>query len=81
MNSTYYGRLIFELSKEGRRGCSLPDTGVKGDYAPLPDNLLRTKAPALPRVDEPTLVRHYHNMSANNFGVDSGFYPLGSCTM
>lgn len=81
MNSTYYGRLIFELSKPGRRGCSLPDTGVKADCAPLPERLLRAKAPALPEVDEPTLVRHYHNMSANNFGVDSGFYPLGSCTM
>lgn len=35
----------------------------------------------LPEVDEPTVVRHYTNMSNNNFGVDTGFYPLGSCTM
>lgn len=35
----------------------------------------------MPDVDEPTVVRHYNNMSTNNFGVDTGFYPLGSCTM
>lgn len=47
----------------------------------LPENLLRQEAPALPEVDELTVVRHYTNMSNNNFGVDTGFYPLGSCTM
>ena len=53
------------------------------DYsiAQLPENLLRQEAPALPEVDELTVVRHYTNMSNNNFGVDTGFYPLGSCTM
>jgi glycine dehydrogenase subunit 2 len=47
----------------------------------LPDALVRAKAPELPEVDEPSLVRHYNNLSTNNFGVDTGFYPLGSCTM
>lgn len=82
MNNTYYGTLIFELSKPGRKGYSLPKNELS-DYsiAQLPDNLLRQEAPALPEVDELTVVRHYTNMSNNNFGVDTGFYPLGSCTM
>lgn len=82
MNNTYYGTLIFELSKPGRKGYSLPKNELS-DYsiAQLPENLLRQEAPALPEVDELTVVRHYTNMSDNNFGVDTGFYPLGSCTM
>lgn len=82
MNNTYYGTLIFELSKPGRKGYSLPKNELS-DYsiAQLPENLLRQEAPALPEVDELTVVRHYTNMSSNNFGVDTGFYPLGSCTM
>lgn len=82
MNNTYYGTLIFELSKPGRKGYSLPKNKLS-DYsiAQLPENLLRQEAPALPEVDELTVVRHYTNMSNNNFGVDTGFYPLGSCTM
>ena len=82
MNNTYYGTLIFELSKPGRKGYSLPKNELS-DYsiAQLPEKLLRQEAPALPEVDELTVVRHYTNMSNNNFGVDTGFYPLGSCTM
>lgn len=82
MNNTYYGKLIFELSKTGRVGYSLPDNGLS-QYAldKLPDNLLRKSETILPEVDELTVVRHYTNMSNNNFGVDTGFYPLGSCTM
>ena len=82
MNNTYYGTLIFELSKPGRKGYSLPKNELS-DYsiAQLPENLLCQEAPALPEVDELTVVRHYTNMSNNNFGVDTGFYPLGSCTM
>lgn len=80
MNREYYGKLIFELSRQGRRGAIVPDNGCPS--APkLPDHLARAKAPELPEVDEPTVVRHYTNMSNNNFGVDTGFYPLGSCTM
>ena len=82
MNNTYYGTLIFELSKPGRKGYSLPKNELS-DYsiAQLPENLLRQEAPALPEVDELTVVRHYTNMSNNNFGVDTGVYPLGSSTM
>ncbi len=47
----------------------------------LPKDLMRENAPLLPEVDELSVVRHYTNMSNNNFGVDTGFYPLGSCTM
>ena len=83
MNNTYYGKLIFELSKEGRIGYTLP-TNELTQYSlkDIPTNLCR-KEPAslLPEVDELTVVRHYTNMSNNNFGVDTGFYPLGSCTM
>ncbi len=80
MNRKYYGKTIFELSHPGRRGYHIADTGCP-ESEPLPEGLLRADAPRLPEVDEPTIVRHYTNMSANNFGVDSGFYPLGSCTM
>ena len=82
MNNTYYGKLIFELSQEGRCGYTLPDNELS-EYSleSMPAHLLRGCAPALPQVDELTVVRHYTNMSNNNFGVDTGFYPLGSCTM
>ena len=81
MNRKYYGKLIFELSRPGRVGYSLPQNGCDGKLNSLSSSLLRTVAPKLPEVDEPTVVRHYTNMSTNNFGVDTGFYPLGSCTM
>lgn len=81
MNRKLYSKLIFELSRPGRRAYSLPRTDVPKTAAALPDVLLRGTEPALPEVDEPSLVRHYVNMSTNNFGVDNGFYPLGSCTM
>ncbi len=79
MNNRLYGNLIFELSKPGRKGYSLP-TSPFGEPA-LPDNLRRGTDARLPECDELTVVRHYTNLSANNFGVDNGFYPLGSCTM
>ena len=82
MNNVYYGKLIFELSREGRRGYSLPKNQMSQyKLEALPAGLLRAQAPGLPEVDEMTVVRHYTNMSNNNFGVDTGFYPLGSCTM
>ena len=82
MNNTYYGKLIFELSKPGRKGVSLPDKEfVKYSIDSLPAELRRQSDTLLPEVDELTVVRHYTNMSNNNFGVDTGFYPLGSCTM
>ena len=80
MNREYYGKLIFELSHPGRRGAAIPSNGCP-QSPQLPESLLRTSPLRLPEVDEPSLVRHYTNMSNNNFGVDTGFYPLGSCTM
>ncbi len=81
MNKELYQPLIFELSKTGRHGYSLPRYKYEGGSYVLPENLSRGVAPALPEVDEPSVVRHYTNSSNNNFGVDTGFYPLGSCTM
>ena len=77
----YYDKLIFELSKEGRQGFSLPQRKWAGKIEDIPQNLRRGSAPALPQVSEPDVVRHYTNLSQMNFGVDTGFYPLGSCTM
>ncbi len=79
MNKNLYSPLIFELSHKGRTGYALPEYG-KGEIA-IPASLMRAEEPKLPEVDEPTVVRHYTNSSNNNFGVDTGFYPLGSCTM
>lgn len=82
MNNKYYSPLVFELSKPGRSGYSLPKTNwAEYRVDDINENLLRQSKPELPEVDELTLVRHYTNMSNNNFGVDTGFYPLGSCTM
>lgn len=79
MNSKLYGNLIFELSHPGRKGCSLPANDF-GDYE-LPQDMRRKDDAPLPECDEMTVVRHYTNLSGNNFGVNNGFYPLGSCTM
>ena len=81
MNNRLYGNLIFELSKEGRRGYSLPKNSYSHTSKELPSALLRSEAAELPECDELTVVRHYTNHSQNNFGVNNGFYPLGSCTM
>ena len=82
MNNKLYGNLIFELSRPGRKGYSLPKNSF-GDYNvdSLPDFMKRSEEATLPECDEMTVVRHYTNHSANNFGVNNGFYPLGSCTM
>ena len=81
MNKELYRPLIFELSEEGRQGFLLPEYDYGKSTFKLPAKLRREEDPALPEVDEPTVVRHYTNSSGNNFGVDTGFYPLGSCTM
>ncbi len=82
MNNTYYGKLIFELSKPGRKGYSLPPSPFEDTtLEKIPNTLLRQSKLELPEADEQTIVRHYTNLSNNNFGVDTGFYPLGSCTM
>ena len=81
MNNKLYGNLIFELSKTGRKGYSLPANTYEHATAELPAALLRQEEAQLPECDEMTVVRHYTNLSHNNFGVNDGFYPLGSCTM
>ena len=77
----YYDKLIFELSKNGRRGFTLPKNHWADKTCELPKELLRGEDAELPEVSELDVVRHYTNLSNMNFGVDTGFYPLGSCTM
>ena len=77
-----YDKLIFELSRPGRTGYQLPADNYGVDaLSEIPADLLRKNAPELPEVNEMDVVRHYTNLSNKNFGVDTGFYPLGSCTM
>lgn len=75
--------LIFELSRPGRIAYSLPDCDVPEEALSelLPPHMLRSEPAALPEVYEVDVVRHYTALSRRNFGVDNGFYPLGSCTM
>lgn len=78
----YYDKLVFELSKPGRSAFSLPQPiGDATVASSIDGSLLRSDAPVLPSLSEPDVVRHYTNLSQMNFGVDTGFYPLGSCTM
>ncbi|TVZ88378.1 glycine dehydrogenase (decarboxylating) beta subunit [Aeribacillus composti] len=75
--------LIFEISKPGRIGYSLPDLDVPEENIDqlIPSDYLRTEDAELPEVSELDIMRHYTALSKRNHGVDSGFYPLGSCTM
>jgi len=75
--------LIFELSKEGRVGYSLPEMDVPEVKVEelIPSDYIRTEDADLPEVSELDIMRHYTALSKRNHGVDSGFYPLGSCTM
>ena len=72
-------RLIFEKSQPGRRASSLPRHELP--VPDVPDDLRRASAPRLPEIAEPDLVRHFTELTARTFGIDTGFYPLGSCTM
>jgi glycine dehydrogenase subunit 2 len=73
-------RLIYEKSQAGRRASDIPRP--EGLPEPdLPESLRRSEPPRLPEVTEFELVRHFTELSTRNFGVDTGFYPLGSCTM
>jgi glycine dehydrogenase subunit 2 len=74
---------IFEKSKPGRRAAVLPDAEVPEPPLEelIPMSLLRAEPPRLPEVAEPEIVRHYNRLSRRNFDLDTGFYPLGSCTM
>jgi glycine dehydrogenase subunit 2 len=75
--------LIRDKGREGRRGYKLPrpDVEMKELENVLPKAALRREKPRLAEVDEPTVVRHYTNLSRQNEGIDTTFYPLGSCTM
>ena len=94
----YYDKLIFEISRPGRVGYSLPknwtiDNGqqptdkqerefsIFNSQFSIPEALLRETPAEFPEVSELDVVRHYTNVSNKNFGVETGFYPLGSCTM
>lgn len=76
-------KLIFERSVPGRRGYAFPlsDVGEKPLDQILPEKYRRKSETALPEVAEIDVVRHFTELSSRNFGVDAGFYPLGSCTM
>ncbi|GCE26802.1 putative glycine dehydrogenase subunit 2 [Dictyobacter alpinus] len=75
--------LIFEKGAPGRRAATMPamDVPVEPLEDLIPGSLLREEPAALPEVSEIEVVRHYTHLSQRNFGVDTGFYPLGSCTM
>jgi glycine dehydrogenase subunit 2 len=72
-------KLIFEKSHPGRRAGRPPGPG--SPVPEIPAELRRTEPPRLPEIAEPDLVRHFTELSTRNFGIDTGFYPLGSCTM
>ncbi len=75
----YYDKLIFELSKHERMGYAIEHTDLPD--VSFPDTLTRDVWAHLPEVSELDVTRHYANVSKKNFGIENGFYPLGSCTM
>jgi glycine dehydrogenase subunit 2 len=74
-------KLIYEKSQAGRRASALPPYDELPTAPEIPEDLRRGEPPRLPEVPEFELVRHFTELSTRNFGVDTGFYPLGSCTM
>jgi glycine dehydrogenase subunit 2 len=72
-------KLIYEKSEPGRRASSLPRPDLPAGE--IPEELRRSAPPRLPEVAEPEVVRHFTALADRTFGVDTGFYPLGSCTM
>jgi glycine dehydrogenase subunit 2 len=78
-----YNSLLNEISRPGRKGYTLPVNDIPEQKIDklLPPSLRRSEPADLPEVSEIDLIRHYTNLSNKNFGVDTGFYPLGSCTM
>ncbi len=73
-------KLIFERSREGRRAGTLPKPEGPA-RAEVPEELRRRHPPRLPEIPENEIVRHFTKLTTRNFGIDTGFYPLGSCTM
>ncbi|HUZ18297.1 MAG TPA: aminomethyl-transferring glycine dehydrogenase subunit GcvPB [Spirochaetia bacterium] len=76
-------RLVFERSAEGRRGYRLPsrESGIAAARVLSSDGLRRSAGPGLPELSEVDVIRHYTALAHDNYCVDLGFYPLGSCTM
>ena len=74
---------IYDRSVEGRRAAAIPAADVPETAIDelIPSRLLRSEPAELPEVSEPEIVRHYNRLSRRNFDLDSGIYPLGSCTM
>jgi glycine dehydrogenase subunit 2 len=72
-------KLIFEKSQPGRRGGELPRPDLPA--VEIPSEVARARPPRLPEIAEPEILRHFTELSTRNFGIDTGFYPLGSCTM
>lgn len=81
--NTNYDKLIFELSQEGKMGHKLPPLDIEDKEVSsfIPEEYLNDGEVDLPEVGEFEVVRHYTNLSMKNYGVDTGLYPLGSCTM
>lgn len=75
--------LIFEMGASGRTSSPMPecDVPVRRPEDLIPGGLMRKKPPALPEVGEREVALHFTRLSSLNYGVDTGFYPLGSCTM
>ena len=73
-------KLIFSISRSGRRGSSIPKADVPEVNA-IPPQFRRKKSAELPEVSEQEVIRHFTALSRKNMGVDTNFYPLGSCTM
>jgi glycine dehydrogenase subunit 2 len=72
-------KLIYERSRPGRRGLEVPKPNLP--VPAVPAALARAAPPRLPELAEPEVLRHFTELSTRNFGIDTGFYPLGSCTM
>ena len=72
-------KLIYEKSRSGRTAYSFPRHELQA--VDVPAELRRSEPPRLPETAEFELVRHFTELTTRNFGVDTGFYPLGSCTM
>ena len=73
-------KLLYEKSHPGRRA-GAPSRPEGMAAAEVPPELAREEPPRLPELAEPDLMRHFTELSTRNFGIDTGFYPLGSCTM
>ena len=72
---------IFDFNGSKNAGWSQPLPLTENSSSHIPESLRRNRLPDWPRASEPELVRHYTKLSQKNFGIDTGFYPLGSCTM